>query len=86
MIIRTVAQDCKNHGKEYEDNLREREKGNPKYSFMWKNIVSLSNMRRFYHNSHTELKAPGYEYFRSLRSEAIKPTTEFDDNVRFAFE
>ncbi|KAF8320853.1 hypothetical protein DL93DRAFT_2073611 [Clavulina sp. PMI_390] len=35
-FIRSVADDCHNHGKEYEAQLREREKDNRKYAFMWK--------------------------------------------------
>jgi len=39
VFIRAVAAEVKGHGKKYETNLKERERNNPKYSFMLKKNV-----------------------------------------------
>lgn len=39
-FIRTVAVEVRGHGSEYEDKLKEREKSNPKYAFLQKEVSS----------------------------------------------
>lgn len=40
-FIRTVAVEVRGHGMEYEEKLQEREKANPKYAFMLKDVCGL---------------------------------------------
>lgn len=40
-FIRAVAAEIKGHGSKYEQNLRERERNNPKFAFLLKKDVSL---------------------------------------------
>ena len=37
-FIRTVASEVRGHDEEYEKTLREREKSNPKYAFLNKDV------------------------------------------------
>lgn len=39
VFIRAVAAEVKGHGKKYENSLKERERNNPKYSFLLKKNV-----------------------------------------------
>lgn len=44
-FIRTVTAEVKGHGKKYEESLKEREKGNPKYRFLTNPNVSYKSHR-----------------------------------------
>ena len=37
-FIRTVASEVRGHDEEYENTLQEREKSNPKYAFLFKDV------------------------------------------------
>ena len=48
VFIRAVAAEVKGHGKKYETGLKERERNNPKYSFMLKkNVCDFLRLHTF---------------------------------------
>jgi U2-associated protein SR140 len=58
-FIRAVAAEVKGHGAEYEDKLSERERQNPKYSFLRRNVSSRRTCNRSTLVSNTFIPAPG---------------------------
>ena len=79
-FIRTVAAEVRGHDAEYEETLQEREKTNPKYAFLNKEVGHLIIARRLCSlNAYTQHRRN--RYYRSLveRKEPLEP--EFDDEV-----
>ena len=81
-FIRAVAAEVKGHGKKYETTLKERERNNPKYSFMLRKDVRLlitSRMSKylilFQHRRHA--------FYKGLIESERDLEPEFDDEVHF---
>jgi U2-associated protein SR140 len=45
-FIRAVAAEVKGHGAKFEENLKERERGNPKYAFLLNRTVRNTFLSR----------------------------------------
>lgn len=78
-FIRAVAAEVKGHGSEYEENLREWEKGNPRYSFMTQRKVcrAISSVRTL-----TDCdKHRRHAFYKGLVERDDFTGAEFDDEV-----
>ena len=72
--------EVRGHGSEYEDKLKERERTNPKYAFLHRDVCTHSPSRRK-QTAEYALQHRRYRFYCSLvdRDEPVDP--EFDDEV-----
>lgn len=84
-FIRTVAAEVIGHGKKYEDNLKEREKGNAKYGFLTNSRVRTlrisSNHNYCTKSPCNDMQHRRHRYYLDLVKREHSDDLQFDDEV-----